>query len=166
MYLRKYKESDAEKILSWIDNERELRLWSADRYGDYPIKAEDINLNYKQCSEQGNFYPMTLVDDNENVVGHLILRNPGEDKSVVRLGFIIVDNKIRGKGYGKFLMKFAIKYAKEELKASEINLGVFKNNENAYRCYAASGFNEVEVEKGAYRYEDEDWDCVEMILEE
>ena len=47
-----------------------------------------------------SFYALTL-EDNENVVGHLILRNLGEDKSVVRLGFIIIDDNIRKKGYGK-----------------------------------------------------------------
>ena len=165
MYLRKYEESDAEKILNWIDSERDLRLWSADRYGHYPIKASDINVNYKKCSEAGGFYPMTLIDGEENVIGHLILRNPGEEKAVIRLGFIIVDNKIRGKGYGKSLMNLAIEYAKEELKATEINLGVFKNNENAYNCYRSVGFKEISIGKDTYRYKNENWHCVEMILE-
>ena len=165
MILRKYKETDAEKILSWIECERDFRLWSADRYGEYPIKAEEINLNYKQCSEAGGFFPVMLVDEEENVIGHLILRNPGGDKTIVRLGFIIVDHRIRGKGYGKALLNLAIKYAREELSAREINLGVFKNNENAYNCYLSVGFKEIGIEKDAYRYENESWDCVEMILE-
>jgi len=166
MYLRNFKENDANIILGWIKSDRELRLWSADRYGDYPIEVEDIVSNYKTCSEQGGFYPMTLVDDEENVVGHLIFRHPGEDKNIVRLGFIIVDSKIRGKGYGRILMKLAIKYAKEKLNASEINLGVFKDNESAYRCYVSAGFKEMGVEKDAYCYGDECWDCVEMVLED
>lgn len=166
MYLREYLESDAENILSWIDSERDFRLWSADRYGAYPIKIDDINQNYTQCGKQGCFYPLTLVDDTENIIGHLILRNPGNDKRIVRLGFIIVDNKIRGKGYGKILIELAIQYAKEKLGACEINLGVFKNNTSAYHCYVSAGFKEIGTEKDAYKYEDECWDCSEMILEE
>lgn len=165
MYLRKYEDSDANIILSWIDSERAFRFWSADRYGEYPINPSDINLNYKECKMIGNFYPMTLIDDDNNVVGHLILRNPGDDKTVIRLGFIIVDNKMRGKGYGKILLNLAIKYAKEELNATEINLGVFKNNESAYRCYSSVGFKEVETEEGVYDFLDESWDCAEMKLE-
>ena len=38
MKFRSYKEDDASIILSWISNEREFRLWSADRYENYPIK--------------------------------------------------------------------------------------------------------------------------------
>lgn len=120
MYIREYEESDADIILSWIDNERAFRFWSADRYGEYPISSEDISFNYSECKKHGNFYPMTLIGDDNQVIGHLILRNPGEDKTVIRLGFIIVDNKIRGKGYGKALINSAIKYAKEELKATKL----------------------------------------------
>lgn len=164
MYLREYIETDAEKILSWICDERAFRLWSADRYGEYPITPDEINQNYKECSKNSGFYPMTLIDDDENVIGHLILRNPTEDKSIIRLGFIIVDNKVRGKGYGKRLLERAIKYAKEELLAKEINLGVFKNNEGAYRCYTSIGFKEVGIEHNAYTFNGEPWACAEMLL--
>ena len=48
IYLRGYINSDADEIVSWISNERDLRLWSADRYGNFPIKADDINNNYNR----------------------------------------------------------------------------------------------------------------------
>ena len=150
MNFRKYKEDDAKEILSWIKDEREFRLWSADRYNNYPVLPSDINDNYLECQKTSNFYPFTLEDAGK-IIGHLILRNPKEDKEVVRLGFIIVDRSIRGKGYGKKLIKEAIKYAKEELGAKEINLGVFTSNESAYECYKSVGFNVVSVEKDAYR---------------
>ena len=164
MYLRKYVEADAEKILSWIADERAFRLWSAGRYGEYPITPDEINNNYRECCENGGFYPVTLIDDEENVIGHLILRNPTDDKSIIRLGFIIVDNKVRGKGYGKKLLELAIRYAREELCAHEINLGVFKENQGAYKCYTSVGFREVEVEQNSYNFNDESWDCIEMKL--
>ena len=44
--LRTYKEEGADKILGWISNEREFRLWSADRYEKYSASASDINDNY------------------------------------------------------------------------------------------------------------------------
>lgn len=163
MNFRAYIEEDAEKILSWIKDEREFRLWSADRYKDFPCLPEDINDNYKQCEAMSNFFPFTLEDDGK-VIGHVILRNPSDNKEIVRLGFIIVDSSIRGKGYGKKLIEEAIKYAKDELGAKEINLGVFSNNESAFECYKAVGFEVVSIEKDAYQFNDENWDCVEMIL--
>lgn len=163
MLLRTYKEEDAEKILTWIKNEREFRLWSADRYESYPASPDDINKNYSKSKEICNFYPLTLEDDGK-VIGHLILRNPGEDDKVIRMGFIIVDDSIRGRGYGKALINTAIEYARDSLGAEEINLGVFINNDAALRCYESVGFKIVGIEKNAYQFYDEQWDCAEMIL--
>ena len=163
MNLRKYKKEDAKEILHWIKNEREFRLWSADRYEKYPILPSDINNNYLRSSEKSNFYPFTLEDEGK-IIGHLILRNPGNNKDVIRMGVIIVDSSIRGKGYGKLLIKEAIKYAKEELGAKEINLGVFTNNEGALQCYKSLGFKLIDIEKNAYQFYEEQWDCAEMIL--
>ena len=163
MKLRQYRTEDAQEILSWIKNEREFRLWSADRYDSYPATPEDINNNYSKSKEISNFYPLTLEDDGK-VIGHLILRNPGDNNEVIRMGFIIVDNSIRGKGYGKILINTAIKYAKDTLNAKEINLGVFIDNENALHCYESVGFEIIEIEKNAYQFHDEEWDCAEMVL--
>lgn len=163
MELRKYQETDAIEILKWITNERELKLWSADRYNKYPITPYDINNNYNECMKISEFYPMTLVD-NEKIIGHLILRKPEHEENKIRLGFIIIDNTMRKKGYGRLLINEAINYAKNVLNASEINLGVFANNENAYRCYKSVGFVEVGKEENALSFEHEKWDCIEMIL--
>ena len=165
MELRKYIKSDADEIIKWIKDERALRLWSADRYGDFPITAEDINNNYDECIALGNFYPMTLVDE-DKIIGHIILRNPNSNKDIVRLGFIIVNPDLRRKGYGKILIKEAIKYAKNTLNAKEINLGVFENNESAYHCYKSVGFKEIRTDKNVFTFGNDSWNCIEMILEE
>ena len=60
--------------------------------------------------------------------------------------------------------KEAIKYAKNNLNAKEINLGVFDNNKSAFECYKAVGFEVVSMQKGAYQFYDEQWDCAEMVL--
>lgn len=163
MIFRPYKSEDACEILKWISNERDLRLWSADRYGDFPVSENDINLNYEECSKVSSFYPFTL-EDNGKVIGHMIMRVPGDDNSVIRFGFIIVDNSIRGMGYGKKLIKDAIKYAKEKLNAKEINLGVFDVNDGAFNCYKSVGFEVVDIERDVYQYKDESWNCIEMVL--
>ena len=61
LQLRPYKPCDAEAIVRWIRDENALRLWSSDRFGDFPITAEDINRKYLlhngDCAEPDNFYP-------------------------------------------------------------------------------------------------------------
>lgn len=162
--LRKYLETDADEIIKWIKDERSLKLWSANRYENYPITAKDINNNYSECKTLGNFYPMTLSQGNK-VLGHIILRNPDSTNTkIIRLGFIIVNPSLRGKGYGKLLIEKAIEYAKNSLSATEINLAVFENNESAYHCYKSIGFKEVSIEKNAFQFQDESWNCIEMKL--
>lgn len=164
MRLRKYKKDDANEIVKWIKTEREKALWSADRYKNFPVLPEDINEEYEKTSKICNIYPMTLTDGNK-VVGHIILRNPTEDKKVFRFGYVIVSSNIRGKGYGKTLLLEAIRFAKEKLSAKKITLGVFEENESALKCYESVGFKVVEVGKETFKFEDEKWSFVEMEYE-
>ena len=162
MNLRKYQNDDANEIIKWIRNEHEMLLWSADVYNKFPLEADDINNFYKVCAEKSNFYPMTLVDD-EQIIGHLILRNTDEKNEIIRLGFIIVDPTMRGKGYGKEIINQAIEYAKKELNAKEINLGVFENNIPAYKCYKSVGFKEINQSEKVV-INNEEWNCIELVL--
>lgn len=164
--LRPYKPKDAEAIVSWIKDERSFRKWSSDRYGTFPITAKDINYKYLECNgdceEADNFYPMTAVDAN-GPVGHLILRYTNEAKTVIRLGFIIVDDSKRGMGYGKRMIQMAMRYAFDMLKAEKITLGVFDNNSSAYYCYKAAGFQEIATEKDfVFEILGEKWKCIEL----
>jgi len=164
--LRPYKPSDAQQIVSWIKDERAFHKWCSDRFGAYPITAEDINYKYLDCNgdceEPDNFYPMTLADEC-GPVGHLILRYTDKSKSTIRFGFVIVDDSRRGKGYGKKMLQMAIRYAFDMLKAEKITLGVFENNPPAYFCYKAAGFREPSTEK-TFMIEllGEQWKCIEL----
>ena len=160
--LRPYKSSDAEVIVSWIKDEYAFRQWCADRYDHYPIAASDINAQYNSYSEYDWFYPMTAFDES-GVVGHMIMRFTDDAKSVLRFGFIIVDAAKRGHGYGKEMLRLALKFAFEILKASMVTLGVFENNPAAYHCYRSAGFREAQTNPGHYRVFGEDWKCLDMI---
>lgn len=120
MLLRPYTPSDSSTILSWCKTRRAFRLWSADRYKDFPATPEDMANQYAD----GIVYPLVAVADNQ-IVGHLIIRYPSEDKTVVRFGFVIIDDTKRCKGYGKAMLNLAIDYAQKQLGARKITLGVF-----------------------------------------
>lgn len=167
--LRPYKPCDAATILSWIKNEDAFRKWSTDRYPHYPITAEDMNRKYidsnGDCPEPDNFYPMTAFDES-GIVGHLILRFTDAEKSILRFGFVIVDDSRRGMGYGKQMLKLALAFAFDILKVQKVTLGVLENNPNAYHCYKAAGFRDVAVEKPEYYHlMGEDVKCLELEAE-
>ena len=157
MQLRAFNPDDAETILIWCKDKHAFRLWSADRYKDYPAKSDEMIEQY----EKENMYPLTAVADDE-IVGHILLRFPSEDKSVIRFGFVIVDDSKRGKGYGKQMLRLAIDYAQQELGVQKITLGVFCDNLSAVECYKSVGFRITGAD--AYQIDGEEWKGFEMEL--
>ncbi len=172
MRLRPYKPCDASTILSWVRDEATFRKWVTDRYPRYPITAEEMNHKYFACNgdcvEPDNFYPMTAFDE-KGLVGHLIMRFTDAEKTVLRFGFVIVDDSRRGTGCGKGMLRLAMQYAADILKVRKITIGVLENNPGAYRCYKAVGFRDVPMEEPEYYHLlGEDVKCLELewLLEE
>ena len=157
MTLRQFSINDAETILSWCKDKHAFRLWSADRYKEFPAQQEEMMEQYKG----DNMYPLTAVVG-EEIIGHILLRFPSEDKSVIRFGFVIVDDSKRGKGYGKQMLHLAVDYAKQELGAQKITLGVFCDNLSAVECYKSVGFHITGAD--AYMIDGEEWKGYEMEL--
>jgi len=124
----------------------------------YPPKPEDMVEQYAA----DNIFPFTAVDDDGNTVGHIMLRYPDSSKTVIRFGFIIVDDNLRGKGYGKQMLRLAIQKAKNEFSAKKITLGVFDNNPSACHCYESVGFKVIGAE--SYTIDGEEWTEKEMEL--
>ena len=128
------------------------------------INENDINSYYSTMEDLDTFFPMTAFDET-GIVGHLIMRFIDENKKILRFGFIIVDDKKRGQGYGKEMLQLSIKYAFEILKIQKITLGVFDNNKSAYYCYKAIGFRDVKLEDNEYYHIlNEDWKCLELEI--
>ena len=157
MTLRPFNINDAPTILSWCKDKHAFRLWSADRYRGFPARPEEMMEQYKGET----MYPFTAVVDNL-IIGHILLRYPSEDKTVIRFGFVIVDDSKRGKGYGKQMLRLAIDHAKHKLGVQNITLGVFDNNPSAIHCYESVGF--VVTGTDTYAIDGEEWTEKEMEL--
>lgn len=155
MCLRPFHAEDAARILKWCKDKHSFRLWSADRFRNYPATPEELIGQY----EDGHKIPLVALMDGE-VIGHLMLRYPSEDKTVVRFGFVIVDDTKRGMGYGKQMIRLAIEYAQKELGAKRITLGVFSDNHPALKCYQSIGFRITGED--AYMIDGKEWKGVEM----
>jgi len=164
MKLRPYKAEDSQIICSWVKDGKTLFQWSADRIGKFPLAGNELNENYAERKTGIDFFPLTAVDEKENVIGHLFVLIPDANvKTTVRFGFVIVSPEIRGKGCGRKMLELGIEYAKKELKATKATLGVFANNPKAQACYEAVGF--VPVSKRIVKILEADWECIDMEME-
>lgn len=163
--LRPYKACDAYEITKWIKSEYAFRLWSADRYDKYPITPDDMNTYYEMYKGSGRIWGMTAFDES-GIVGHLTMRFPKDDSlDEVRLGFVIIDDLKRGKGYGKEMLSLAVRYAFDFIKVNKISLGVFENNTAAISCYKSCGFKTVKRDiTESYQCMGEVWNCIEMEI--
>lgn len=156
--LRPYHTNDAEQILSWAQDAEVFYKWTAGRLGDYPLSAE-------QFQTVTNLMAFTAIDDDE-VVGFFTMRRPGESFDELRFGFVVVDSGKRGKGYGKRMLQLGLTYAKEIYGAKRVTLGVFENNQPAYHCYKAVGFQDIVLdETEMYHVLGEAWKCLELEIQ-
>ena len=98
--------------------------------------------------------------DGEEIVGHILLRYPSAGKSIIRFGFIIVDDTKRGMGYGRRLLQLAIDHACNQMGVKTITLGVFADNPSALKCYQSVGFKITGED--SYMIDGEKWKGYEM----
>lgn len=160
--LRQYKSCDSEKIAEWIKDKNVFLKWGGKLFGDFSIAPKVIDNKYRlnngDCVEEDNFYPWTAFDDENGVVGHFIMRYINGDNKILRFGWVVVDNTLRGKGYGKQMLSMGLKYAFEILGVDKVTIGVFENNDSAYNCYKAVGFVKTEI------VDNEPWKVIEMEI--
>ncbi|MCC8028096.1 MAG: GNAT family N-acetyltransferase [Clostridium sp.] len=163
--LRPYKPCDAEAVAGWLKDEYVYRLCCADTVRDYPLTAEALNDFYREQENNDSFWTMTAFDQ-DGPAGQLVMRFMDEEKKILRLCYIVVDDKKRGRGYGKELVGLAIKFGLEIVKAEKLALGVFENNLPARKCYESMGFKLVKVaEPKVQTFMGEEWKGLEMIWE-
>lgn len=170
MHLRSYNEqTDFIHITKWIQDERTHALWCANLLS-YPLSEEElhnylIEHNLKFCSqsqcdtirnEKEYDGAYVYADENEQPVGFFVYTVNEEDKSGF-LRFIMVDNSLRGKGYGTGMLRELQRFAYEKTGVNSIRLIVFDVNIAARTCYEKAGFTAMESALDAFSYQDEMW---------
>lgn len=158
--LRSYEPSDGDVVAGWFRQERTMRLWSANCYDHFPITGADINGHYDEYGDNPDFRAF-MVCDGVVPVGHFaLLRRPAGE---VRVLYVVVDDRRRGRGYGRKMMDLCARYAFEYFGAEKLTLCVFEQNEIARRCYEKSGYREAPPHR-TVELMGEQWLCMEMAL--
>lgn len=153
--IRPFEPEDAALVVGWIASLRAMRLWSADHFNRFPLSPDDLNAKYAD----GSKIPLSFTIGGK-VVGHLMLRFQGCERTIVRLGFVVLAPELRGHGFGKKMLALVEEYVKRTYGAQTLSLGVFTENVSALRCYLAAGFSVVAND--AYTIDGEPWQGVEM----
>lgn len=136
---RPFKKCDGQIVVSWIGNEEVYYRWCAGHIGTYPVTTDMLIEYSKKVAEDPRAFWMVACED-ERPFGFMQFRYPTPENDVIRIGYILVEPELRGKGYGKRLMNLAVKYSFDFLSVRKITLGVFEDNLQAFRAYSSVGF--------------------------
>ncbi len=161
--LRPFCTVDAKTIITWATEPKEFYLWSAGLLSDFPVSEQRLLEAVSAREINPKYFPLVAFDK-DGPVGFLTIRTPGDDDKKVALGYIIVDPNKRNIGYGKQMIKLALKFAFEIYGASEASLDVFDCNQQAYHCYKSVGFRETGKQE-PFQIGEYTWNYMEMMIE-
>lgn len=163
MRIRPYiSDLDFNEIKNWITDERMHAMWCANliRYplqkGNFDETLEQLSVRYEDC-------PFAALTDEGKTVGFFCY-SVNKETNEGMLKFVMIDPELRGRGYGREMVRLAVKYGFEFTGAKAVQLNVFSENINARKCYLSAGFKERSNTDNAFCFRDEMWTRCNMVI--
>lgn len=163
MRIRPFIENiDCQYLESWIEDERLHAMWCANLIS-YPATKEKIHSFLEESSVNWMDSAYVATEDNGTVIGFFCYNVDVSDNSGF-LKLIIVDQRVRGKGYGTKMLQLALQYAFNITGVESVRLNVFKENSVAKCCYEKLGFIEESSYNDAFSYKGELWSRCRLVI--
>ena len=154
---------DFDIISKWITQPREHAMWCANRTA-FPIERVEFHRLLDDIAVQCGDSPFVATAEDGTPVGFFCYSvNTKTNEGMLK--FVMIDPAQRGKGYGKEMLKLAVRYAFDFTGAEKVRLCVLSVNEGAKHCYECVGFRYCGTDENALDYENESWDRCHMVIE-
>ena len=138
-------------------------LWCAGRFA-FPLVREELLGFYDSAAEDGQTSLIAAVNAEDKMVGFFMMRRLSESAGSAHLGFIVINPKYRGRGYGKTMLLLALQAASDQ-QISRLTLAVFERNQAAHRCYTAVGFRDEAYQQDGFSYHGKPWPRYRMAID-
>lgn len=113
-----------------------------------PVTIDEASLERLLSEDRFNLF--VAEDDDRTVMGMLTLTScPTLAGEKVWIEDVIVDEKFRGQGVGRALLRAAVEFARKELKTQAVYLTSNPSRVQARNLYRSEGFEEYET--GVFR---------------
>ncbi len=162
MQIRPYRQADFDTVRRWFRNARTHALWCANRF-PYPLEQAGFDAVLREHAAQTGDRPYVAENETGLPFGFFCFSlNPETNEGMLK--FVAVDSNMRGWGIGTEMLRLAVRKAFAETDADAVQLMVFSDNIAARKCYQKSGFTERSVTPDAFRFGDEAWGRVNMVI--
>ncbi|WP_051259454.1 GNAT family N-acetyltransferase [Schaalia suimastitidis] len=149
----------AHLISTWVTSPQETTLFAGTTL-TYPFTAEDF-LDPTDLQWVALAFWDDTQDDNQLVATASYRKL---DNETVRVGRILVNPTMRGRGYGRAVVQILVTIARQLPWARHINLGVFDNNPVAHHVYESCGFRDCQTFSVTVHDSREVWTGVRMTM--
>lgn len=138
--LIQFKNEWIPELFSWINNQRELVLWSGNTFAAENFTHQSIH----QHLQQNDISPYAILDDNKSLLAYgEIVRRKKEGR--LNLCRVIIHPLYRGKGIGKIFCRLLLEKCMTYSGYNCVRLNVIRNNWPAVSCYSSLGFKKIGV---------------------
>ncbi|WP_019910751.1 GNAT family N-acetyltransferase [Paenibacillus sp. HW567] len=164
--LRYMDESDFQHMQRWSVSPEFLKQWAGPSF-DYPLDNGQLmeymqGANHPASSDKLIYCAVERAGG--RVVGHLSLARIDRINSSARIGRVIVDPQLQGRGIGRGMIQEALRIGFQGLGLHRLSLGAFAFNTAAIRCYENAGFVREGASREAALFNGQYTDCIEFGL--
>lgn len=138
MRLRELKKEDALLMLNWMHDDNVTCYLQEDFESK---KLSDCEMFIEKSKDKKNNYHMAIVDDNDNYVGTVSLKNINKKAAEFA---IVISTDSMGKGFSSYAMKEIIKIGLEKIGLESIYWCVSANNIRAIKFYDKLSFKKTD----------------------
>jgi len=160
--LRPLQESDAENILTWVNNPEVVGHIAAFSGAPFTLKQEQRYVQKMRASSQD--YVFSIFRKDGAYLGQVGLHGVFPMNRIARLAIVIGDKSDFGKGYGSAAIRLALDKAFGELELHKIWLLVMFTNKRSRSLYRHLGFIEEGILRQEYFHKGEFHDMVRMSI--
>jgi RimJ/RimL family protein N-acetyltransferase len=155
VHLRPFQPQDYPRLLAAVDSLQALVQWSGPLFR-HPLDEDQLEAYRTSAAGPSSTRRIhTGFDANGRPVGHIELNDI--DGYSARLCRVLIDPPFRGRGFGRAMVRQALRTGFNELGLKRIGLGVYDFNTAAICCYELEGFVKEGHLRQARRVGDEIW---------
>ena len=156
MKLRELKEKDVDGMLEWMHSSKTKEIFAK----DFNSLTREQVLNFiKNSSKNDNELHYACVDDNDNYLGTISLKNIDNNNKNAELA-ISFREEAQGTGAASFAINELLKRAFNDLNLNKVYLCVLETNKRAIAFYNKIGFK---IEKVSTNYITKNDRCINLV---